>query len=785
MSLPSELRSAARALASRPSLAAAIATSLALSIWMATSVFSVAYGVLARPLPYPDAERIVSLENTVAMAPPGSQGAFAIPRIVRESNVLVERAMYVPGASANLAGADRPERVVALPVSDRFFAVFGVQPLLGRAMSGPNDIATTVLSYGLWQRAFGGDSGVVGRVVQFNGRPYTVLGVLPPTFAFPERTDAWISLPEPPDFYVNAIAPEYVGRLAPGLALEQAQNVLRAQEAEAYRARGREVDHPITLVSLRDQLTGGIRGLLHLLVGAVSLVILLGALNAAMLLVAHVGRRRLEFGIRQALGATKGILYRQLVLECLLLAMLGTAVGLVLALWSDGVLRTLLPATMPRAAELGIDRATVLFAATIGVLVGVATGLVAGIRAARFDVARLHDSATKAPGSVDGRRLLRALVLSEMAVAFVLATGTGLLTRSLLGASQVDLGFRPEAVTTFRLQLPELAYPPQQRVPFVDRLLSGLRAIPGVTAVGLTNDLPLATQLGAGWRLRPVGNPDGVDTVGVGVNIVSGDYFQAMGVPLIVGRTFTQADASGSLPVIIVSESAARRLAPAGSALGLHVQGGSQAMQIVGIVGDIRERGPDQPIAPAAYVPYGQLPITSVSIAVRASSSVAGSIHDVVRQLDPALPVFELRTMRDIVATALAERRFALMLVGVFSLFGLGLALFGVYAVAMVTVVERMREIGIRVALGASRLEVLRLVLREGLFTGVAGIVVGMLGAMALRPAVASLLFGVQPHDSLTLIVVAVVMVGIALLGAARPALRASRVDPVVTLRSE
>ncbi|HEX7124009.1 MAG TPA: FtsX-like permease family protein, partial [Gemmatimonadaceae bacterium] len=566
---------------------------------------------------------------------------------------------------------------------------------------------------------------------------------------------------------------------------DQAQGVLRAQEAEAYRTRGREVEDPITLVSLQARLTGGVRGLLYLLVGAVLLVLLLGALNAATLLVAHVGRRRVEFGIRQALGASKAILYRQLVLECLLLALMGTAAGLVIAMWSDGVLRALLPSTMPRFNELGVDRATVLFGATVGVLLGVATGLIAGIRAARFDVARLHDSATKTTGTVEGRRMLRALVLAEMAVAFILATGTGLLARSLVSASQVDLGFRPDAVTTFRLQLPDAAYPPARRLIFTERLLEGLRGVPGVIAAGMVNDLPLAGQMGMGTRLRPFGSPEDVDTVGASRRVVAGDYFAALGVPLLAGRTFTPADAQAEELPLIVSEAVARRLAPTGSAVGMAVYQLSTPARIVGIVGDVRQRGPDEPVRPTVYQPWASFNINSLSIAVRSSNDIAGAIREVVRRLDPTLPVFELRTMHDIVASALAERRFALTLVGAFALFGVGLALFGAYAVASVMVVERTREIGIRVALGASRRGVLRLVLGEGMLTGLLGVLVGLVGAVSLRPLVASLLFGVEAHDPPTLVGVAVLMVGIATLGALRPALRASRVDPMVALREE
>lgn len=785
MDLPSELRSAARALVRRPGLSASIVVSLALSIWMATSVFSVAYGVLARPLPYSEPQRIVALKNApVAFRPDG----FGISRVVRETSVLAERAMYVPGGSANLVFGDRPERVAALPVSERFFATLGVPAVVGRAITSTDDVAAAVLSYALWQRSFAGDETVIGRTVHLNGRPYTVLGVMPGAFAFPERTDVWVSVPVPGDFYVNAFAPEYIGRLAPGVTLDQAQSTLRAQLAEALRAQGQDVGNPITLRSLHDELSGGVRSLLHLLVGAALLVLILGAVNAAMLLVAHVGRRRGEFGIRQALGASKGTLYRKLVLESVLLATVGTALGLVVAVWTDELLRVLLPATMPRVHELGIDRAAVLFAATIGVLVGAATGLVGGIRAVRFDVAGLHSAEAKASSGVEGRRLLRSLVLAEIAVAFILSTSAGLLTRSLVGASRVDLGFEPEAVTTFRLHLPDASYPSQpssRRIALVDQLLERLRAIPSVLSVGLVNDLPLASQMGAGNRLVPADGRANPDTVAVSARVASGDYFRAMGVPVLEGRSFTDADRPGSVPAFVVSQSVARQLAPSGSAVGMSVELFRERGEVVGVVPDMYHYGPDRGPTPELFRAYPQFAIGSISLAVRSQGDVAGPIRDAVRELDPALPLFELRSMRDIVNGALAERRFALTLVSLFSLFGVGLALFGVYAVASVMVVERTREIGIRVALGSSRQGVLRLVLREGVLMGAGGIALGALGAVLLTPALASLLFGVAPHDLATLIGVASLMVGVTLLGGAVPALRASRVDPMIALRTD
>jgi putative ABC transport system permease protein len=647
-------------------------------------------------------------------------------------------------------------------------------------------VATAVLSHGLWQRSFAGDESLIGRTVQLNSRPYTVIGVMPATFAFPERTDVWVSLPERGDFYVNAIAPAYIGRLAPEVPLEQAQATLRTQIDEATRSRGSTVEDPIVLRSLHDELSGGVRRLLHLLVGAVLMVLLLGAVNAAMLLVAHVGRRRGEFGIRQALGASKAALYRQLVLECLVLAGAGAALGLVIALWTDGVLRLMLPATMPRVNELGIDRASVLFAAATGVLTGAITGLMVGIRAGRIDAARWHQTERSAATGIEGRRLLRTLVLVEIAVAFVLSTGAGLLTRSLLSVSRVNLGFRPEAVTTFRLQLPDAAYgTPERLVAFVGRAVEELHAIPGVSDVGVVNDLPLSGQMGRGARIHLLDPRAGGDSLTPSVRVVTGDYFRAIGVPLVEGRTFTDADRAGGPRVIILSETVARRLSPSGSPLGMEVQLFRERATIVGIVGDTYHRGPDQGRWPQVYEAYAQSPISSLSFAVRSTSDVAQQIRTAIAVLDPTLPVYGLRSMRDVVRSALAERRFALSLVSLFSLFGVGLALFGVYAVASVMVVERRPEIGIRVALGSTRQGVVRLVLREGILVGTAGILIGLMGAVVATPALASLLFGVGPHDLPTLAGVGALMVGITLLGGALPALRASRVDPMIALRGE
>jgi putative ABC transport system permease protein len=790
MDIRSELRFAARVLLRRPGLSIGIALSISLSIWMATSVFSVAYGILLRPLPYPDADRVVVIHNAPAAMNARAAGAgsgfpgWGIARPVRESAVLAERAMFIPGGSGNLTGADRPERVRVVPVSDRFFATLGTAPLLGRVISSGDDVAAAVLSYAAWRRFFTGDRTAVGRTIRINEHPYTLLGVMPAAFSYPGNTDVWISLPEIPDLYVNAFGPLYLGRLRGELTRENAEGALRTQTDAYYRERGVDTGPPIDLVTLHDEISGNARNSLRLLVGAALLVLLLGAVNTAMLLVAHVGRRRAEFSVRKALGAAGVVLYRQLVLECLILALTGAAAGVVLAVWSDDALRLVLPADTPRMGELGIGSASMLFAAVCGTVIGVVTGVVAGLRALRIDANPMRGAEARASGTVEGRRLLRSLVLAEIAVAFVLATGTGLLTRSLRSASQVNLGFEPDRLTTFRLQMPESAYPTDRRLALVETVVRDLRAIPGVTSVGVTNDLPLAGQMGASMLIQPL-NPSAGDSARGSMRVASDDYFRALGIPLREGRTFTDADRMSAPKVLLVSERLARSLAPKGSVIGIHVRLFRLEAEIVGVVGDVRHFGPDQGETSDLYQPYAQFPISNVSFAVRSTANVAAAIRARVHVLAPSLPVFELRPMTDIVSAALSERRFALTLVGLFAAFGIGLAAFGVYSVTSVMVVERTREIGIRVALGATRTGVLRLVLREGVATGLAGAVIGTLGALWLTPALVHLLFGVRPNDAATLVAVAALMVVVTLGGVAVPAWRASRVEPIVALRRE
>ena len=783
MHLPSEVRHAARTLIARPGFSGAIVLSLGLALWLGTSIFSVAYGVLLRPLPYADPTRIVSLENAPVgfqRTPTGIEMGIAAP--IRETRVLAERAMYTPGGSANLTGADRADRVTVVPVSDRFFATLGTSPLLGRTIVSVDDVSVAVLSFGVWQRLFGAERDVLGRSIRINGRAFSVIGVMPSAFSFPERTDVWISLPVVPDMYVNAFGPSFIGRLADNLTVDQAQTTLRGEVAAYYARRNVDVTDLISLVQLRDRLTAEVRPVLHLVVGGAAFVLVLGTANAVMLLVASVGRRRLEFGIRRALGARSRDVYRQLFLECLLLAIGSVAVGALAATWSEDVLRSLLPSTVPQSATLGVDAVSFVFTAIGGVLIALVSGVAAGARALRVNEGPMALGEARSTRGVEGRRLLRALVTSEVALAFVLATGAGLLTQSFLSAARVDLGFDSAALTTFRLQLPDASYPADRRAAFAERLLDDLRQIPGVSSAGIVNDLPLAAQMGASFRLHAVGR---ADSARGSMRVASPEYFATLGIALRSGRTFRPTDDQGAPRVLVVSEGLAKQLAPDGRVIGLRVQLLRDTAEIVGVVAGVRHRGAGEEALPEIYRPYAQNPYGSVSVAVRATGSVSQIVRDRLRALDPALPVFELRTMNDIVAASLAERRFALSLIGLFSVFGVGLAAFGVFAIASFSVTERMRELGIRIALGASRPSVLGLVLREGVSTAVVGTAAGAIGAAMLSPMLERLLFGVGARDGTTLVTVAVLLAGVAVVAGVVPAFRASRIDPIVTLRRE
>ncbi len=803
-----DLRYAARLLARQPGFTLVAVLTLALGIGANTALFSIVNGVLLRPLPYPEPERLVWFHETqpALSQAPFSAADFLDYRIQNQSfeNIAAGRPL-----NYNLTGAGQPERVRGAVVTSNFFSLLGVAPGLGRAFLAEEGRAGTprvaVLRYGFWQSRFGGDPALLGKTIRLNDEPVTVVGVMPAGFTFYQGVDLWLNprnvVPEVfPNFtgelltnrnmhYLNVL-----GRLKPSWTLAAAQADIDAIVKRLQQQYSSNAGHGVRLVSLHEQATGEVRPALLVLLAAVGVVLLIACANVANLLLARSTARQREIAVRAALGASRRRVMRQLLTESLLLSLLGGLLGLLLSFWGTDLLLALSPQGMPRAESIRVDLWVLAFAAGTSLLTGVVFGLAPALQVSH---PRLTDS-LKEGGRSDsasaGRSRLRSLlVIAEVALSLVLLIGAGLLLKSFVHLLEVRAGFDPENLMTMWVSFSAQKYsPPGRTAEFTRALLERLKSLPGVEGVTVSNDLPLEGEDTTTYpELEGRPEPPPADRILTGWHAVGPQFFSTLGIPLLKGRAITESDTEGAPRVVIVNQTAARRLWPGEDPIGKRLRLGDRSdpwSEVVGVVGDVKHNGLDAEFAADAYTPFLQVPWPYMAVILKTRADPETLVAAVRREalaLDPDQPVFGLRPMAQVLAETVAPRRATMTLTGLFAALALLLAAVGLYGVMAYLVTQRTHEIGIRMALGAQPADIFRLVVGQGLTLIVAGVGVGLAASLAATRVLARLLFGVTPTDPATFVAVTALLAAVALAACYLPARRATRVDPMVALRYE
>ena len=799
--LTADMRYAVRVLLRTPSFALAVVGVLALGIGANTAIFSIVNAVLLRPLPFEAPDRLVRLFHVPPQdAFPGMPTFSVSPANFydwQRSATSFEGMAIYRFRSFVLTDGSGGKEVVAAAVGAGFFEVARLQPAAGRVFRPEEDAQgrnrVVILSDGFWKRQFGGAADVVGRTLRLDGMAYEIVGVMPPSVTFPAWAatgrDLWVPLAY--SDAQRAVRENHnasvVARLRPGVSPAQARS-----EMEQISKR-LEAEYPAdnagwgaTVIPLHDLIVGDVRMSLVVLLAAVALVLLIACANVGNLLFARTLSRRKEIAVRSALGAGRGRVFQQLLVESLVLAAIGGALGLLLARVTLGAGATLLASQLPRAEEVSIDGRVLLFALAASVLTGILAGVLPALRAGRSDLNEalkeggLNDSAV----SIRTRRLL---IIGEVALSVVLLMSAGVMLRSLLALRHSDAGFNPANVLTLRVSLPETRYDTAPKTDaFFDTALGRIRALPGVTAAGGVDDLPILG--GSQQPIVPEGRPELLprEQPTVAVRKVTPGYLGAMQIPILRGRDVAEGDGE----VILVSESAAKLLwgdqDPVGRRATLPLQSRTLFKQVIGIVGDVKQGDLSEPTAPSVYELTRDQSVSSFTVAIRTAvdpMSLAKPAADIIRAIDPEQPVEDVRTMAAVMDETLVSQRFSAMLLALFAGLALTLASVGIYSVLSYIVRGRSREIGIRTALGASTADVVRLVVYEGMTPAVIGIVAGALASLASGMLLQTLVFGVSAWDPLTLAVVAGALTLVALIATLAPAYRASRLDPLIVLR--
>jgi putative ABC transport system permease protein len=811
-----DLRYGLRMLAKNPGFTAVAVLTLALGIGANTAMFSMVHAVLLRPLPFQEPGRLYTLwERNLKMSYEQNPPAAANFRDWRDRNRVFEQMAAFDSSrtfnlAGNLAGSSNPERVDGAAVSPSLFGLLGVRPVIGRTFSSQEDQLgqdrVVLLSYGLWQRRFNAARSIVGKPITLDGRNSTVIGVMPPGFQFPGDTGTilniftapaaqlWVPLALTPQAWSQRSSHflQVIARLKPGATPGQAQAEMNSIEQQLVKEHPRDyIGSDVKLVPLHAQVVGSFRSALLVLFGAVAFVLLIGCANVANLLLARATSRRREVAIRSALGASRFRLVRQLVTESLALALMGGALGVLMAIWGISLLRLILPGNFPRSAEIQIDGSVLVFT----LLASIATGLIFGLAPA-FQASRSHITESLKEGERGaegfGRNRLRSfLVVTEVALALILLIGTGLMLRSFVRLQEVDPGFTPDHLLTMEISLPEARYADPQKAAFFTQLLERVRALPGVQSAGAIGHLPLGGEiesyaLGVEGRAplpNEYANPD--------CHVVMPGYFEAMKIPLVDGRYFQERDGAQSPHVLIINEVVARNVFPHESPIGKRLQMGFNGFtgEIVGVVRNTSHLTLDLAPTEEVYAAYPQAPFwNTMTLTIPTTSSplaLSRPVHELVLAIDKDQPVSKIRTMDEVMEASVAAPRFRTLLLGLFGLTALLLGAIGIYGVMSYSVSQRRREIGIRIALGAAQPQVIKLVLRQGLVLTLAGLGIGLLGALALTHLLSSMLYEVRPTDPLTFAGVTLLLTAVSLLANYLPARRATKVDPMVALRYE
>ena len=790
-----DLRFASRSLRKNPGFTFIATVTLAVAIGASTSMFTIVNAVLLRPLQYREPEQLVILRDqnrTRTNAGVTSPANFLAWRARTQSFSDLAATYDQP---RNLTSPGDPEEILTRLTTDNFFSMLGVRAQLGR-MYGPGDDVrdVVVISHALWQRRFAGDPQVIGRPVTINDRVRTVIGVTAAEFrSVGARPDAWIPMPLDPNWrgrYLTVMA-----RLRPAVSVEQASSDMTAVAARLADElpqfnRGRMAD----VVPLHEQVTGNVRPALLVLLGAVGLLLLIACANVANLLLGRAATRRTEIAVRLSLGATRGRVIRQVLTESVVLAVFAGALGVIVAVWGTEAVITFMPAdlALPRVDEVRLDGRVLAFTVAVCLLTGILFGTAPAIMGSAVDLAQ--DTREGMRGTTrGGARLRSALVVAEVALAMVLLIGAGLIGRSLQQLLHVGTGVRTEQVLTMRLMLTAARYQQESELRgFMQRLLTRMQSLPGADAVGGEMYLPLTgLKIGHSFTRDDRPQPPPGEEPNTDIRVVAGDYFRALGIPVLKGRALEARDSEHGPSVFVVNEALARRYFPDRDPVGQRISfewDGMVSGEIVGVVGNVREMGPKDEPSPAIYRAYGQMPMPQMTLVMRSAGdplALASAATTAIREIDPDQPVAEVRTMERVLANTVARPRLILYVLGGFAAVALLLAALGLYGIVSYSVTQRRRDIGVRVALGAQRADVLRPILREGMMLTGCGLALGLAAAFASTRVMQSLLFGVEATDPVTLLGVAAFLTATALAASYIPARRATRLDPVVALRMD
>jgi len=792
-----------------PGFTAVAALTLALGIGANTAIFTVVNAVLLQPLPFHEPERLVRVWRSSAE---DDRTALSFPDFadIRAKQTVFERMAAWRSNDCTLTGQGDPVNLSGLVVTAELFPLLGVTPQLGRGFTPEEDQAgnrAVILSHSLWQNRFNSDPNVAGKTVTINSQSYNVAGVMPAEFKFPIRNDPvdlWVSLAavaegrEPLTSQRGWLAFGVIGRLKPNVTAPQAEAALRVIVDNLARQHTESSDFlRARVLPFHQEVVRDVRLGLMLMFGAVGCVLLIACANVANLLLQRATTRRKEIAIRAALGAGRWRIFRQLLTESLLLALGGGVIGWLLAVWLTKLLISLAPRGLPRAPEAGMDARVLGFAVLVSLATGVIFGLAPALQAAKTDLNEALKDNSKG-GGARSNRFRNALVVAEVALTLMLLVCSGLLLNSFLRLQRVDPGFDTHNVLTFRIELPANRYSQQTQVaPFYQQLISRLEAAPGVKSVSAISHLPLSSHRGTtGFSIEGIATPpDNPVPYLTDFRAVTPGYFKTMGMQLIKGREFTPRDELRSTQVAIINEALARRYFPNQDPLGKRVmpgvgidERGWLMREIVGVVRDSKHVSLREEPPPNIYLPHGQFPRQGMTLVVRAANGpnmLIGVVQKEAHALDSELPVFEIRTLDQYLASSVAEPKFSALLLGLFAGLALILSCIGLYGVMSYVVAQRTRELGIRMALGAQTRDVLKLVIRQGIRLTLLGAAIGGAGAVALSRVIKSWLFGVSPTDPLTFAVAALLLAVVALLSCWIPARRATKVDPITVLRSE
>ncbi|MHC1769024.1 MAG: ABC transporter permease [Verrucomicrobiia bacterium] len=799
-----DFRFALRQLLKNPGFTAPAVITLALGIGVNTTIFSFVNAVVLRPLPFRNPERLVFIDESNPR-----QGfdrlSVSYPDYLdwKQQNAVFEDIGLYGHTAYTLAGREQPERLSGAEVTASLFTMLGVQPVLGRHFTlgedQPGAAPVVLLGHSIWQRRCGGDTNLLGQVLTLDGRSHTVVGIMPPGFAFPQQAQLWTPLViDDPESHRGSHSCAGLARLKPRVTIEQARtemNEIARRIAEAHPKTHADVG--VVLGPLHEEWGGEVPAMLWLLLGAVGFVLAIACVNVANLFLARALARRKEFAMRAALGATRWRTMRQLLMESLVLSGAAALVGWGLAHWGVEAVLAIVPGEIPFWMQFALDERVLAFTLAVTLVTSVLFGLVPAWGAAQTDLNEtLKENARSATSGLRRPRLHTALVVAEVALAVVLLSGAGLMIASFLRLQQVNPGFNPEHVLVFDLSLPPGKYADANRqTAFYRSLRERLAAVPGVKGAAGISHLPLT---GRSW-----GNDYAVEgqeatrpaEVQIGnARVVTPGYFRTLEVPLLAGRDFTDADTANSPPVIIIDATLSRRFFTDRDPLGHRIKlGGPDStapwMTIVGVAGEVKHYGLDQDIRPGFYLPHAQHPRAFLTLVVRTAladpATVAGTLRREVQGIDPDLPVFNLRTMQDLVSQSCWRQRLLSQLFTVFSTLGITLAAVGIYAVMACGVVQRTHEIGVRMALGARRADVLKLVVRQGMGAVGLGMILGLGADFGLLRLLASQLYEVSALDLPTYGGAALLILGVALAACYLPARRATQVDPMVALRTE